>query len=214
MKQNYTDITIILDRSGSMATIAADTMGGLNTFIKDQRETPGEATFTLVQFDDIDPYEVMVNHTNMKDVKDITNFTPRGNTPLLDAIGKGIVKTGEKLAAMAEENRPEKVIFVIITDGAENSSREYSKAQIKDLITKQTNEFKWEFVFLAANQDAIQVGAGLGVGASNSMTYAANTVAVGATFSALSNNTRSYRGGSQSTMGVTEEQRLQSMVSK
>jgi len=195
MKQDLTDITVVLDRSGSMQHIAADTIGGFNTFLKSQKEAPGQATFTLVQFDD--QYEVVHDAKNIQDVPelDTTTFVPRGWTALLDAIGRTINTTGARLAAMDEADRPSKVIFVIITDGEENRSAEFTdRSVIFAKIKEQTEVYSWEFVFLGANQDAIHVGGMLGIDKSRSMTYAANSKGTGLAFAAAAKSMTAYRG--------------------
>jgi len=129
-----TDITVVLDRSGSMESIAGDVIGGLNTFVRAQAQVEGEACFTLVQFDD--HYEVVHAHVPVQDVPPLTDqtYVPRGSTALLDAIGRTIVATGARLAMMAEADRPQVVIFAVQTDGLENASREFTRQQVFDMI--------------------------------------------------------------------------------
>jgi Mg-chelatase subunit ChlD len=214
MKLDYADITILLDRSGSMGSIKNDTIGGINTFLAAQRKTPGTATFTLIQFDSHDPYEVIENHVAIEKAKDLTSetFVPRGSTPLLDAIGMSIIKTGAKLAAMTESERPEQVIFVIVTDGEENSSKEYTKDKIKEMIAEQENTYKWEFVFLAANQDAIKTGSTMGLSGAKSMSYAATGQGITSAFASLTSNTSMYRSKFVANMNVTQDQRDDAMA--
>lgn len=196
MRQNHTDITVVLDKSGSMASIAADTIGGFNTFLKDQKEAAGTAEISLYQFDDI--FEANYVGKNIQETEDLTSktFVPRGSTALLDAIGRSIVETGERLS----KNPAEKVVFVIITDGGENASREYTRDKIFEIITEQKNIWKWEFVFLGANQDAISVGSSFGINAGNSMTYAANSVGTTMAFCSVSKNLSSMRSGVKTDM--------------
>lgn len=161
------DVVAILDRSGSMQSIAADAIGGFNTFIEEQQALPGEARLTVVLFDD--QYEVLQNAVDIKAaVKlDNKNFVPRGMTALYDAIGKTI----QTFKAAGSE----KLICTIITDGGENASKEYRRAeQIKELITACEKDLGWTFVFLAANQDAFAVGNTLGVSAANAMNFVAD----------------------------------------
>ena len=145
MRSDLTDITLVVDRSGSMEKIREDAEGGVNTFIQEQAKHPGEALLTLVQFDT--EYEFVHRGMPIKQVPPYT-LVPRGNTALLDAVGRAINETGERLAKMAEEDRPGLVVFVITTDGLENSSKEFSKAQIKELIERQQSAYKWQFIFL------------------------------------------------------------------
>lgn len=125
MKENYSDITVVLDRSGSMECLTNEVIGAFNTFVDDQKQVEGEATFTLVQFDD--HYEVNYDAINIQDAKhlDETTYVPRGMTALFDAVGKAIISTGKRLSAMAESDRPEKIIFLIQTDGEETHPRSF-----------------------------------------------------------------------------------------
>jgi hypothetical protein len=160
MRNDLTDITMVVDRSGSMASIRRDAEGGINSFVAQQQQEPGEALLTLVQFDT--EYEFV--HSGVP-VKQIPAFTlvPRGSTALLDAVGRAINETGARLAAMAESQRPALVVFVIVTDGAENSSREFTRDQIRTMVEHQQSAYKWQFTFLAANQDAFAAGGSMGI---------------------------------------------------
>ena len=160
MRTDLTDITMVIDRSGSMESIKSDAEGGINSFIDQQKQEPGEALLTLVQFDT--DYEFV--HSGVP-VKQIPAFTlvPRGSTALLDAVGRAINETGARLAAMAESQRPALVVFVIVTDGAENSSREFTRDQIRTMVEHQQSAYKWQFTFLAANQDAFAAGGSMGI---------------------------------------------------
>jgi hypothetical protein len=207
MKPNYTDIIIVLDRSGSMQSVMHDTIGGFNHFLQSQQEAPGEATITLIQFDD--QYEGVYRGLAIKDAEPLTpaTFVPRGSTALLDAIGRTIEETGARLAALDESERPEKVLFVIVTDGFENASRKYTRDQVNDLIAQQRDTYKWEFVFLGANQDAISTASSMGIGAANALTYAANSGGVRAAMASLSKNAVSYRVGATMDASFTSEDR-------
>lgn len=195
MKDNLSDITLVLDRSGSMASIANDTIGGVNSFIKDQQKVPGECLFTLCQFDTI--YENVVSTVNLNDAPLLTplTFVPRGGTALFDAIARTIIDTGNRLSNMSESDRPSKVIFVIMTDGEENSSKEYplhpllggvssssfkpGNERIKEMIEHQSSVYKWEFVYLGANQDAFSVAGSIGILQSNTANYMPTSADVG-----------------------------------
>lgn len=159
MNSNLTDLTIVLDRSGSMQACRADAEGGLNAFVEKQKKEPGQCWFTLVQFDT--EYEFVHRAKNIHDVPP-HKLQPRGSTALLDAVGRAIVETGVRLRDMAEHDRPGLVIMVVITDGQENSSHEYTKAKIKEMIEHQTNVYKWQFTFLGANQDAFAEAGAMG----------------------------------------------------
>lgn len=173
MKDNFTSINVVLDRSGSMGGFTGDTIGGFNTFLKEQKAVPGEALFTLALFDH--EYTLIHDCVPIAQVPELTNTTyvPRGSTALLDALGRTITATGAKLAAMKEEDRPSKVLFVVITDGEENASREFIHAKIMEMIKHQTEVYKWQFIYLGANQDAIQAGnkMGFNYGANASHAY-------------------------------------------
>lgn len=160
MNSQLTDITVVMDRSGSMQSCRADAEGGFNSFVDEQKKLPGDALLTLVQFDT--EYEFV--HT-AKPIKDVPKFTlvPRGWTALLDAVGRAIVETGERVGKMEEKDRPGLVVFVIVTDGQENSSKEYKKDKIKEMIELQQNTYKWQFTFLAANQDAFAEASDMGI---------------------------------------------------
>lgn len=160
MRSDLTDITVVLDRSGSMEQCRVEAEGGLNSFIREQREKPGDVLFTLVQFDT--EYEFVHKALPIKDVPEC-KLVPRGRTALLDAVGRAIVETGERLAAVSEDQRPGLVAFVIITDGHENSSNEYTNAKIKEMIEHQQTAYKWQFTFLGANQDAFAEAAKYGI---------------------------------------------------
>lgn len=170
---DYTHISLLLDRSGSMAAVADDTIGGFNQFIVEQQKQPGICTFTLVQFDSVDPQEVLHEMRPMHEVPPLTrrNFQPRGSTPLLDAMGQLIDRTGARLAALAEPDRPTRVIVVILTDGMENSSQRYSRRQVFEMIQHQQDVYGWQFIFLGANQDAIAEARTLGIGREKALTY-------------------------------------------
>jgi uncharacterized protein YegL len=172
-KSNYTHIAFLLDRSGSMQSIKDDAIGGFNELVTDQAKAPGECTLTLVQFDSQNPQETVYDKLPIGQVPELTAaaYVPRGGTPLLDAVGRLIVTTGEQLASLPEHERPEKVIIVILTDGLENASLEYTREQVFDLITHQRETYSWEFIFLGANQDAIAEGVKYGIAVARSRTF-------------------------------------------
>lgn len=205
IKTMKTDISIILDRSGSMSSVREDTIGGYNTFLKDQQDVDGEAVWSLYQFDD--RFETVVKAKNIKDVEQLTSktFVPRGNTALLDAIGRVVNETGVRLDQMTD--KPDKVVVVILTDGEENTSREYTRDKVFEMITHQKEKYQWEFVFLAANQDAIAAGRSFGINAGNAMTYAANQVGTQSAFLSTSRNLTSLRKGVTTNMCYTSVDR-------
>lgn len=182
-KCDSVDISIILDRSGSMHMIWDDTLGGVNAFIKEQAEQPGEATFTLTAFDT--DYDVIVDTQTIQDVKTITNkdVWPRGGTALLDAIGKTV-------STLSETKSSDDVIVVIVTDGYENSSQEWKPDAIKELI-EEKEKAGWKFIYLGANQDAWAVGGGLGVVGTRTLDW--DHTNVGATYGAVGQSVSAYR---------------------
>jgi uncharacterized protein YegL len=185
MKKDYCDINLVLDRSGSMKSIRDDTIGGVNVFLDQQKLLPGEATFSLFQFDNI--YEVVVDNKLIKDVQPLTRetFVPRGCTALLDAIGKTINNVGNKLSALADDQRPEKVLVAIVTDGEENSSVEFTRSKVFDMINHQKDVYKWEFIYLGANQDAIAAGSSFGINAGSCLNYEATSAGVTKSFASF-----------------------------
>ncbi len=185
-----TEIVVVLDRSGSMSAVREDMVGGLNRFVKDQKKLPDKARFTLVQFDT--EYETVCDGMDLGKVGTL-DLVPRGCTALLDAIGRTIHLTDDRLTKLTSKAKPSKVLFLIITDGHENSSHEFTKKQILEMIKQQKDKNKWEFVFLGANQNAIDEGAQIGIGVAQSMTYAPTKKGIGSAFASLSTNTSNYR---------------------
>jgi uncharacterized protein YegL len=207
MKKGYTHIAVVLDRSGSMDTIKSDTIGGFNTFLRDQKNAEGTATFTLTQFDH--QYETVYNMVNIQDIPELNDrtFEPRGMTALYDAVCRTIDAVGRELHSMRESSKPEKVVFVIITDGAENASEEFNVDQMKERIELQQNVYNWEFVFLAANQDAVQSAQRFSIKAANAMSYTASPRSVTSAFGGMSEKLATYRAGGVVDMGYTSEER-------
>jgi hypothetical protein len=204
---NLTHLYFLLDRSGSMQSIREDTVGGFNAFIAEQRQHPGDCRVTLAQFDD--HYEVVYRDRPIADVPDL-DMQPRGTTALLDAIGRLVTDTGAHLASLPEDLRPGTVIVGIMTDGYENASREWTHPAIKALVQQQTETYSWEFLYMGADQDAIEVGASLGVQANRSMTYSrdASGPAMAAT-SLMVGRLRAARatGAPAADIGYTTEER-------
>ena len=160
MRSDLTDVTVVLDRSGSMASCRQEAENGVNHFVDDQKKQEGDCVFSLVQFDN--EYEFVHRAVAIGDVPKFS-LVPRGMTALLDAVGRAINETGERLSKTPEDDRPGLVVFVILTDGLENASHEFTKQQIKDMIQRQRDEHQWQFTFLGANQDAFAEAAGLGI---------------------------------------------------
>ena len=163
MKKDLVEMVFILDRSGSMAGLEKDTIGGFNSMINKQKKIPGEALVSTVLFDDA--YEVLHNRKSIKEVPSLTHeeYFVRGSTALLDAIGRSLKKMISVYRKLKDEEKPEKTIFVITTDGMENASREFTSTQIKQMIEKQKEKYQWEFIFLGANIDAVRTARDFGI---------------------------------------------------
>lgn len=191
--KNKTDITIILDRSGSMDSVKSDTIGGFNSFLSSQQKSETEAALSLVQFDD--QYETLYIDKDINAAERLTEntFEPRGMTALFDAIGRTINAVGQRLAALAENERPDKVLLVIMTDGLENASQEFSAEKVGEMIRHQRDNYKWEFMFIGANQDAVLSANQIGIAAAASITYAANAEGTQLAFSQMAKKISDYR---------------------
>lgn len=169
MNPNLTDITLVVDRSGSMQDIHSDAEGGINAFITEQAQQPGMALLTLVQFDT--EYEFIHHGIPIQQVS-AYKLQPRGQTALLDAVGRAIKETGKRLETMPETERPGLVVFVIVTDGHENASKEFTKTQIKEMIEHQQTVYQWRFTFLGADQHAFDEAQSMGIHLGSSASYA------------------------------------------
>lgn len=163
MKKGLTEIVFILDNSGSMQSIKDDAIGGYNAFIEDQRKAEGETTVTLILFDT--QVTKVYEGAKIQDVPVLTpqSYVPQGLTAMNDAIGTAIDSVGGRLSATNEAERPENVIFAIMTDGHENASREYSGEQVKEKVKHQSDVYNWQFIFLGANIDSKKTASGLGI---------------------------------------------------
>lgn len=183
-----------------MQSVANDTIGGFNKFLEDQQKAPGTATITLHQFDD--HFETPIPTTDIKKAQklDGTTFVPRGSTALLDAIGEAVKLTGDRLKNMPEADRAGKVVFVIITDGLENASHKFSRLQVFDMIKHQRDVYKWQFVFLGADQDSFAEASKLGVSTANAMSFSKCAAGVMSSYDSASFNLRQFRSGSKKDM--------------
>lgn len=211
MKKNLTKIVFVVDRSGSMQTVASDMIGGFNKFIKTQKDNKvGECTVTFNQFDDI--FENVYKNVLVENVKDLDDktYVPRNMTALYDAVGRTIDEVGAELSALPEEEHPEKVLVVILTDGLENSSKTFDRKSVQEKIKLQTETYKWEFIYIGANQDSWSVGEGLGIKGTNTINYVStgkNTkTSNDALWDTLGAKAVAYRSCVSSTMAFTKEE--------
>ncbi|MCW6038700.1 hypothetical protein K4A83_20845 [Spirulina subsalsa FACHB-351] len=211
MPETYTHISIILDRTGSMDTIQDDVIGGFNQFLASQQEETGRATLTLVQFDSQDPYEVIHQFAPLEQVAPLSRetYVPRASTPLLDAIGRGIIDLAHRLATMPAGEKPDQVVFVIITDGQENSSREFTKAQVMKLLAEKQEKDKWQFVFLSADLTALDDAIDYGFHAPATISFDKDSQGTAAVFSSLAKNVKRYRSQEAESLVFDEEDRAQ-----
>lgn len=193
MKKNLTELVFILDRSGSMSGLEADTIGGFNSMIERQKKQEGDVVISTVLFDD----KVNVLH-NRKDLKQIKKLTDRdyyvgGCTALLDALGGAITHIDKVQKELPEGERPEKTMFVITTDGMENASKEFNYTAIKNLVKTKQKKQGWEFLFLGANMDAIKAAGDIGIRADRSVRYHSDSAGTAVNYSALGKAVSRFR---------------------
>ena len=193
MKKNLTELVFILDRSGSMAGLEPDTIGGFNAMIEKQRKEPGEAYVSTILFDN----ERQVIHDRV-DIQAVNPLTPkeyyvRGCTALLDAVGKAIHHIGNVHKYAREEDRPEKTLFIITTDGMENASREYTYERVQKMIEHEKEKYGWEFIFLGANIDAAREAARFGIDETRAANYHADSKGTAVIYDAMNNVVGNYR---------------------
>mgnify|MGYP002586871780 FL=1 len=171
MRKDLTELVFIIDRSGSMSGLESDTIGGFNSMIRKQKQAEGEALISTVLFDNVS--EVLHDRVNVKDIQSMTehDYTVRGTTALLDAIGGAIHHIGNVHKYARQEDVPEHTMFVITTDGMENASRYYSSNKVKKMIERQKVKYGWEFLFLGANIDAVETASHFGIGADRAVNY-------------------------------------------
>jgi uncharacterized protein YegL len=202
--KDLTEIVCVLDRSGSMEIIVDDAIGGFNAFLKTQKESPGQAVMSVVLFDN--EYELLYSGKPLFDIPPFTKqtFVPRGSTALYDALGKTINEVGARLASLPEAERPNKVLFVILTDGQENASQHFSSKQINEMITHQRNVYSWEFLFLAANQDAFTVSEHLGISRGNALNFESNSKSTYNMYKMMSKATSNYRSMDRDSIDTTK----------
>jgi uncharacterized protein YegL len=209
--QNAVAVCLVIDRSGSMDLIKEDAQGAIQAFLDKQvaftRETAKTVMVRLVQFDH--EYQVVAPLTPVFALEPYV-LDPRGNTALLDAMGRGITEFGAELAAMAESDRPGTVIFAVITDGHENCSTEWTRPQVMELVRRQEREYSWQVLYLGANQDAIAVGQTLGVRTGRTLTYGASSAGVRGMAASMGNYVAMAAGPMSTDAAFTDEDRKRS----
>lgn len=195
MKNKKLELVFILDKSGSMAGLEADTIGGYNSMLKKQQKEEGEAFVTTVFFNH--DYELLHDRINVKGISPITedDYQVGGTTALLDAIGSTIQKISNVQKRTNEENRADKVLFVITTDGMENASREYTANKIKQMVTRQKEQFGWEFMFLGANIDSISTAEKYGIDEEFAVNYHADNKGTQLNYQAVNEAVMMMRSG-------------------
>ena len=186
MKKNLTELVFILDRSGSMSGLEADTIGGFNSMIEKQRKEDGEALVSTVLFDN--ESEVVHDRVDIRSIRPMTDrdYTVRGCTALLDATGGAIHHIGNVHKYAREEDVPEHTLFVITTDGMENASRRYTADKVRQMIERQKAKYGWEFLFLGANIDAVETARHFGIGADRAVNYHADRAGTQLNYEVLS----------------------------
>jgi len=193
MRKGLTEVIFILDRSGSMGGLEADTIGGFNSMIEKQKKEEGEAYISTILFDD--KTEVLYDRVSVDRVEPMNDrqYYVRGCTALLDALGGAIHHIGNVHKYAREEDRPEKTLFIITTDGMENSSREYSYDKVKKMVEKQKKKYGWEFLFLGANIDAIEVAGRFGIAANRAINYESDHKGTRLNYDVLSKTVSCFR---------------------
>ena len=205
MKKGLTELVFILDKSGSMGGLERDTIGGYNSMLEKQKAVPGECLITTVLFDN--DYKLLHDRIDIRAVSPITEkeYSVGGSTALLDAIGMTIHKIGNAQRHTADDYRAEKVMFVIITDGEENSSREYSAEKVKAQIQRQKEKYGWEFIFLGANIDAVETAGRFGIAPDRAQNYHADSQGVELNFCVMSDAVATFRKCKEVPVGWNDE---------
>jgi len=197
MKNNKTELVFILDKSGSMSGLESDTIGGFNSMLKKQQKEEGEAIVTTVLFDN--NYQVLHDRININAVNPISEkeYFVEGTTALLDAIVKTINKVVNVQRNSTDDYRADKVLFVIITDGMENASKEYSYNKISKMIETEKNKYGWEFIFLGANIDAEKAAADIGIDADKAVNYHSDSIGTKISYAAVEQAVHDIRKGKE-----------------
>lgn len=197
MKKDLTEMVFILDKSGSMGGLESDTIGGFNSMIQKQKLVDGKAIVSTVLFNHMS--DVVHNRVDITEVQELTQreYNVGGSTALLDAIGRSVRKIREVYAETLKEERPEKVIFVITTDGMENSSREFTYPKVKEMIEEVQQKYNWEFLFLGANIDAVREAARYGIREDRAVRHHSDSVGTSKNYETINDamtNLRTFKG--------------------
>jgi len=195
MKKGLTEIVTIIDKSGSMSSLQGKTIDGYNEFLNEQKEIDSDANFSLVLFSSPGREEIIFDSIDIQKISELTteNYKPGGVTALYDCIGKTIKALKKRIKSLDKSERPEKVLFVIITDGEENSSRTFGKDEVFKMISKKEEKNNWSFIYLGSNQDAFGEGSKMGVKKGKTLDYAATSDGMNFAYTNISNYTSSFR---------------------
>ena len=195
MNKNLTEIVFILDRSGSMGGLEADTIGGFNAFLEKQKKEEGEALLSTILFDH--ESVVLYDRVDIRKVEPMTDrqYQVRGSTALLDAIGGAVHHMANVHKYAREEDRPGKTVFVITTDGMENASRRYTYREVQKMVKHEQEKYGWEFLFLGANMDAISVARSFGIREDRAVRYSCDSAGTGLNFAVVSETIGKVRRG-------------------
>lgn len=192
-KKNLTEIAIVMDESGSMQSTALDAIGGFNSFIEAQKKVEGEANVTLVLFDN--KYEIVYNGIPIEKITELTSdvYCPGGGTALIDAIGKTVDSISDRIGAMDEEEKPDKIIVIVITDGQENSSSIYKRSDVNKKIKEHQEREGWEIIFIGASAEVLEQADDLGIRSDRMMGYVADSAGTRGVYAHMSEAVCSYR---------------------
>jgi Mg-chelatase subunit ChlD len=202
--KKYTDITMLVDRSGSMQSIKEQMESAFRNFVKEHKKVPS-TKLTLIQFDDENKQEVIYSAMPIKTIERLM-LKPRGNTPLLDAFVTAIDTTGKRLAAMSDSERPDQVLMVVITDGQENASTEFNRKDVFDRVTHQRNNYNWQFVYMGANQDSFAEAQSFNIPRINTMNFSPQFVCEDSNY--LTGSTVSYANRSVNMVKLDEDEQM------
>lgn len=205
MSQGLTELVFILDKSGSMAGLEGDTIGGFNSMLRKQQELEGECRITTVLFDN--NYELLHDRIDVRAVSPITEteYNVGGSTALLDAMGRTIKNIAKTQKRTATKYRTQHVMFVIITDGYENASKKYSSDQVKRMVERKTEAFGWEFIYLGANIDAVETAQQMGIRADRAQDFHADDAGIRLSMKVVSEAAADYRCGAPIAQDWSEE---------